>query len=46
MVHGRGEQQTILAIESLHAAVSPGLNVARDQVLHALHPGNAAGVLD
>src|SRR5579883_2223053 len=47
VVHRRGQEQTIFAIEALLiAAVSPGLNVARDQVLHALHSGNTAGVFD
>src|ERR1700676_157323 len=42
-----GQQQPILAVELLLiAAVAPRLDVAGDQVLHALDPGDAAGVLD
>src|SRR6185437_11148239 len=47
VVHRRGQEQTIFAIEALLiAAVSPGLNVARDQVLHALHTGDPACMLN
>lgn len=41
------DQQAVLAVEPLLvAAVAPRLDVARDQVLHALHPRDAAGMLD
>src|SRR5690349_13647108 len=47
MVHGRCQEQAILTIESLFvAAVAPRLDVARNQVLHALDLSNAAGMFD
>lgn len=47
MIHRRGQEQIVLTVEPLVVtAIAPGLDVARDQVLRALHTGDPAGVLN
>lgn len=47
MIHRRREEETVLSVQPLLvAAVPPRADMARDEVLHSIHPGYPARVLD